>query len=84
MDGISTDRFIRGLVGHSKGFFDCDVIINSCMVMIYTDRYKKFHKNRFYKDLYDELMTITWHPSRFADWCLDFEESKDYERALGD
>ena len=37
----------------------------------------------FLKDLYDELIPIAWHPSRVLEWCLDFEESKGFESALG-
>ena len=43
---------------------------------LHYDLMKAIHKRKFYKDLRDELIIITWHPSRYLDWCIDFEEQK--------
>ena len=32
------------------------------------------HKRTFYKDLWEDLMPIVWHPTRILEWCLDVEE----------
>ena len=62
--------------------FDKKYIVNSIDLNIYfrkdlnDDLIKAIHKNKFYKDLHDELMVIAWHPSRYLDWCIDVEELK--------
>ena len=37
-----------------------------------------FHKARYYKSLYAELLPIAWHPDRYLDWCLDEDEKRDF------
>ena len=34
------------------------------------DELFKYHRKR----MYDELLSIAWHPDRFFDWCLDENE----------
>ena len=58
-------------------------IIYSFEVIIPLDVFKKLHKQKFYKDLYDELMEVAWDPDRFMDWCLDFEESRNLKERWG-
>ena len=58
-------------------------IIDSFYVTIYMDVYKILHKNKFYKDLYDDLMPVAWHPSRYLEWCVDIEGVKVFERVMG-
>ena len=61
-----------------------DFIIDSMVVSICTNPYKINHKNKFYKSLYDDLMKVAWHPSRYLDWCIDVEELKFLEELWGD
>ena len=44
---------------------------------------RRIHKRTFYRDLYDDLMPVAWHPDRFLDWCIDIEELKCLKRAMG-
>ena len=79
-----------GLIYYNEnGDLDCDndldikdFFIFSIKVKLYTDEYKILHKKKFYKDLYDDLMVATWHPSRYLDWCIDFEELKFLEEEV--
>ena len=59
-------------------------IIDSINITIYTNPYKIIHKKKFYKDLYDDLMPIAWHPSRLLDWCADIEELKFLKELWGE
>ena len=43
---------------------------------LHDDLMKAIHKRKFYKDLHDELMVVAWRPTRYLDWCIDFEELK--------
>ena len=61
-----------------------DFIIESMEVIIYTNPHKIIHKKKFYKDLYDDLMPIAWHPSRLLDWCTDIEELKFLKELWGE
>ena len=58
------------------------IVLDSIVVQIRIDKYKLEHKEKFYKDLYDDLMAVTWHPSRYLDWCIDFEELKFLEEEV--
>ena len=63
---------------------DCDdvkdLIIDSFEVIIYADSDKVEHKNKFHKDLHNDLMVVAWRPDRVLDWCLDFEELRDLKK----
>ena len=61
-----------------------DFIIISFKVTLYIDSYKISHKKKFYKDLYDDLMSVAWHPSRYLEWCVDIEELKFLKELWGE
>ena len=63
--------------------FDNNFIIEIVNIRLQMDTYKLLHKEKFYKSLYDELMAIAWHPSRYLDWCIDFEELRDLKERWG-
>ena len=78
------------IYGGFRNFFEEDdeleffngIVLDSIVVQIRIDKYKLEHKEKFYKDLYDDLMAVTWHPSRYLDWCIDFEELKFLEEEV--
>ena len=43
-----------------------------------SDMNLSFHKARYYKSLYAELLPIAWHPDRYLDWCIDEDEKRDF------
>ena len=43
---------------------------------IHEELFRYHHKRRFYKNLHNELLPITWHPDRAWDWCFDEDEKK--------
>ena len=43
-----------------------------------SDMNLSFHKARYYKSLYAELLPIAWHPDRVIDWCIDEDEKRDF------
>ena len=43
-----------------------------------SDMNLSFHKARYYKSLYAELLPIAWHPDRYLDWCIDEYEKRDF------
>ena len=61
-----------------------DFIIYSIKITLYKDAHKVLHKKKFYKPLHDELMAAAWHPSRYLDWCIDFEELRDLKERWGE
>ena len=64
--------------------FDKEFTVYSLEVDIYVNEDKIIHKKKFYKSLYDDLMKVAWHPSRYLDWCIDVEELKFLEELWGD
>ena len=90
-ESLPTDEFVSALLSITNyNYRECleeeyydmdddffnDFIIDSMEIIIYTDAYKILHKQKFLKDLHDEIMGIAWHPNRFQEWCLDTEELK--------
>ena len=64
--------------------FDKRFYVTSLEVSIFLDKNKILHKELFYKPLHDELMAVAWHPSRYLDWCIDFEELRDLKERWGE
>ena len=60
------------------------VIIDSFWACVYTNTDKVLRKNKFYKDLHNDLIVKAWHPSRYLDWCLDIEELKFLKELWGE
>ena len=67
---IMYDRIFDCLVSHQKVFHE------SIEEELLYESNKRIHKRTFYRDLYDDLMPVAWHPDRFLDWCVDIEELK--------
>ena len=49
--------------------------------MLKMEDYKDFHESyykrkKLKKDIYDELVSIAWHPDRYREWCLTEDEKK--------
>ena len=61
-----------------------EIIIVSLKIKLHKNIFKLNHKKKFYKSLYDDLMKVAWHPSRYLDWCIDVEELKFLEELWGD
>ena len=44
--------------------------------------YKGYRKRKAQKtSIKEELMPITWHPSRYWDWCMSEDEKKETEKS---
>ena len=40
--------------------------------------YESYYKRKtLKKDIYDELVSIAWHPVRYWDWCIDEEKKQE-------
>ena len=61
-----------------------DFIIDSIKITLCKDAHKVLHKKKFYNDLHNDLMAVAWHPSRYLDWCIDFEELRDLKERWGE
>ena len=41
--------------------------------------YENELKKLRFENYHEELMTKTWHPSRFQEWCFDEDQKKEEE-----
>ena len=45
--------------------------------------WKAQHRRIFLNGIWEELMSVAWHPSRFVYWCLDVEEFQEVKERWG-
>ena len=91
LDGISNNEFVSDLIYFANREKDDKMkyninnfIIDSIWISINVNADKLKHKHKFYKKLYDELMAVAWHPSRYLDWCIDVEELRHLKKLWGE
>ena len=47
---------------------------------LHCELFQYHHKRRYFIDLENELMPITWHPDRVIDWCFDEDQKRDLKK----
>ena len=68
-----------------------DLLIGDLSVKVYIsfkdellhEAWKGIHRRIFRNDIWGELMSVAWHPSRFVYWCLDLEEFQELKERWG-
>ena len=82
----SNDLMEKILIGEKRAVsikdFDNKYIITEIFFGRVYDYFKILHKKKFHKYLRDELMVVAWHPTRYLDWCIDFEELRFLEEEV--
>ena len=51
-----------------------------CIPFYHSESSLRNYKNRLLKHINEELMSITWNPDRFLDWCLDINSKHDINK----
>ena len=62
--------------------FDEKFHVGKIEMGIFLNYFKVIHKEKFFRRLHDEIMEVAWHPTRYLDWCVDFEELKFLEEEV--
>ena len=68
-----------------------DLLIGDLSVYVYIsfkeellyEAWKGIHRRIFRNDIWEDLMSAAWHPSRFVCWCLDVGEFQDLKERWG-
>ena len=60
------------IVAVLRGFRGFDVV--------HDDLLQYHHKRQFYTKIYNEVLSVAWHPSRWWDWCMPEDEKKEISK----